>query len=105
MDYLTKYYKNLSEQLQEKVNNLQKLLNEDEDYKDILRARPHARGVKSPVATHDKIVDSIVNRYKGDSFKFSGEQIRRILNNHPDAPFLDPEKAIETLQDQIDGGE
>ena len=41
MDYLTKYYKNLSEQLQEKVNNLQKLLNDDEDYKDILRARPH----------------------------------------------------------------
>ena len=33
MNYLTNYYKNLSEQLQEKVNHLQKLLeaNEEED--------------------------------------------------------------------------
>jgi hypothetical protein len=28
MDYLTQYYKNLSEQLQERVNNLQQMLNE-----------------------------------------------------------------------------
>ncbi len=32
MNYLTNYYKNLSEQLQEKINNLQKLLEtKDED--------------------------------------------------------------------------
>jgi hypothetical protein len=29
MNYLTNYYKNLSEQLQERVNHLQKLLNEE----------------------------------------------------------------------------
>jgi hypothetical protein len=36
MHYLTNYYKNLSEQLQEKVNNLQKLLNEKRDTEEVL---------------------------------------------------------------------
>ena len=93
MDYLTKYYKNLSEQLQEKVNHLQKLLNEN---------APDATGM------HSKIVDSIVKHHAsayphkrvGDHSKnieASAAHIKEILNKHPEAPFTDPEKAIKAI--------
>jgi hypothetical protein len=41
MNYLTNYYKNLSEQLQVRVNSLEKLLNEEEDMKDGLLTDVH----------------------------------------------------------------
>ncbi len=93
MNYLTNYYKNLSEQLQERVNYLQKLLNEN---------------IQDSTGTHSKIVDSIVKHHTsayphkrvGDhskSVEASAAHIKEILNKHPEAPFTDPEKAIKAI--------
>ena len=93
MNYLTNYYKNLSEQLQERVNYLQKLLNEN---------------VQDATGMHSKIVDSIVKHHSskyphkrvGDrnkSVEASAAHIKEILNKHPEAPFTDPAKAIQAI--------
>lgn len=95
MNYLTQYYKNLSEQLQERLNYLQKVLNENAE---------EAGG------RHNKIVDSIVTHHASKyphkrgtanfekNVKASGEHIRELLNSHKDAPFTDPLKAIQAIQ-------
>ena len=50
MDYLTNYYKNLSEQLQDKINELQRILNE-------------GRAVTDPVTGETKIVGNDIPSY------------------------------------------
>lgn len=103
MDYLTNYYRNLCEKLQERLN----ILYESDDYKDLLRRKALVRGrsqgveFRFPVATHDKIVNSIV-KYISPS---SEPLIRIILNNHPDAPFLNPGEAIEAIKPHLDKDE
>ena len=103
MHYLTNYYRNLCEQLQERLNNLY----ESDDYKDLLRRkaldRQRSQGVefRLPVATHDKIVNSLV-KYTNPS---SEPIIRIVLNNHPDAPFLSPGEAIEAIRPHLNKDE
>ena len=94
MNYLTNYYKNLSEQLQERVNHLQAILKEN---------APDATGM------HSKIVDSIVKHHASayphkksaadhsKNVEASAAHIKEILNKHPEAPFTDPEKAIKAI--------
>lgn len=102
MNYLTNYYKNLSEQLQDRLNYLQKLLNENAE-----GISPF--GVEGTRAIHNRIVDSIVKHHASKyphkravanfetNVKESSDHIREILNNHKDAPFTDPLKAIRAI--------
>lgn len=97
MNYLTNYYKNLSEQLQEKVNHLQKLLKES-------APDPKAESWDR----HGQIVDSIVKHHAskyphkrvGDfakNVKASAEHIKGVLDKHPEAPFRNPNEAIQAI--------
>ena len=98
MDYLTKYYKNLSEQLQQRVNILENKLN-----------KSGANFDAESWDIHKQIVDAInthhASKYphKNDSktlkpsVDVSALHIKEILYNHPDAPFTDPTKAIEAI--------
>jgi hypothetical protein len=98
MNYLTKYYKNLSEQLQQRVNILENKLN-----------KSGVNFVTESWDVHGKIVDAIITHHaskyphKKDSKTFkpsvevSGQHIKEILNQHPNAPFTDPTKAIEAI--------
>lgn len=97
MNYLTNYYKNLSEQLQEKVNHLEKLIKESES-----TYEPDTTGM------HSKIVDSIVKHHtsayphksvgtRAKNVEASAAHIKEILNKHPEAPFTDPSKAIKAI--------
>jgi len=60
MDYLTKYYKNLSEELQAQVNYLQNLLNEegdmkaDAEYADLMNSIKNIGSTKSKQPTECK---------------------------------------------------
>jgi hypothetical protein len=98
MNYLTNYYKNLSEQLQDRVNLLQRMLKESEP-------NPHAEKMDR----HQDIVDSIVKHMsayphkqameKGETHQsVSAEHIRQVLNSHPDAPFMNPGEAVEAIR-------
>lgn len=151
MNYLTQYYKNLSEQLQARVNHLQQILNEaypggmtpgrrevinraeTSDSREralkvrALRARARAadeRGAArerdlpfvalgqqhGPETVHNAIVDEIIaqhaSRYPhikvkpgqpGGNVEASAAHIRKILNSHPEAPFVSPHRAVEVI--------
>jgi hypothetical protein len=93
MNYLTNYYKNLSEQLQEKVNHLQRILNENEG---------HASGTHAAIT--DAIIQHLAQKYphlnrKGEhsAEARSAAHIRDILNAHKEAPFVDPARAVEAI--------
>ncbi len=107
MHYLTNYYKNLSEQLQEKVNYLEKLLNESE---------PNPR--EKSWYRHYDIVDSIIRHHVfGSKYKpvtkditavqdVTAKTIKNILDKHPEAPFRNPGPAIQAIrQHVIDGSD
>lgn len=105
MHYLTNYYKNLSEQLQEKVNYLEKLLNESE---------PNPR--EKSWDRHFNIVDSIINhhvfksQYKPPTkditavHDVTAKTIKNILDKHPEAPFRNPRAAIQAIRQQVIDG-
>ena len=98
MNYLTKYYKNLSEQLQQRVIILENKLN-----------KSGVNFVTESWDVHGQIVDAIITHHasnyphKKDSKTFkpsvevSAKHIKEILNQHPNAPFTDPTKAIEAI--------
>jgi hypothetical protein len=105
MDYLSNYYKNLCEQLQEKVNYLEKLLNESEP-------DPRAESWDR----HSDIVDSIINhhvfrsRYKPATKDITAvhdvtvKTIKNILDKHPEAPFRNPGPAIQAIRAHVIDG-
>jgi hypothetical protein len=98
MNYLTNYYKNLSEQLQERVNVLEKMLKEN------VETPKH-----NPSDVHSTIVGEIITQHVSKfphlrkqgtqvpDVKKSEEHIREILNKHPEAPFTSAEKAVEAI--------
>jgi hypothetical protein len=94
MDYLTNYYKNLSEQLQQRVNHLQKLV-ENANSTD-------------PMEMHGKIRDAIIKLHaskyphklrmgKESAESRSAAHIADILNNHKSAPFTSAEAAVKAI--------
>lgn len=102
MNYLTNYYKNLSEQLQEKVNHLQRLL-ESSDPAD-MAPELHGEIVRHVVNQHVKRFPHITSKdtkggkYGKPDVAASVEHATQTLNSHPEAPFKDPEHALKALE-------
>jgi hypothetical protein len=103
MNYLTQYYKNLSEQLQEKVNHLQKLLNEEDpkiphdaaskEYADDLNreASDIAQG-EDAIDRHNKIA-ALIARHHADVAPHVAEH----LGSHNYDPKLSEKHIYKTL--------
>jgi len=116
MDYLTKYYKNLSEQLQEQINVLENLLNEagfkramrsndpDKQRKEI--ARQAARGAYHPNwALNDEDIIAKIGEKKYTSRKKRGENIDALQgelekNNSGELDQYETDEIIFTIRDQ-----
>ena len=104
MDYLTQYYKNLSEQLQYNLNNLTLQLNEEIKLKD---DENHPRNIHNEIGSH--ILNLHVNEFphvfkgrdKKTSLKDSFRDFEMKFDSHPDAPFTDPTKALEAMSPYI----
>ena len=102
MNYLTNYYKNLSEQLQERVNHLQKLL-ESSDPVD-MAPELHGEIVRHVVNQHVKRFPHITSsdakggNYGKPDVAASVEHATEVMNSHPEAPFSNPEQAFKALK-------
>lgn len=101
MDYLTNYYKNLSEQLQEKINKLNKLLSESAPDPNAEKWDRH-KAIADSIVKHMKEFPHETASYeeglKGTSHASkSASHIYYVLNNHPEAPFMNPNEAIEAI--------
>lgn len=104
MDYLTQYYKNLSEQLKYKLNNLTVKLNEETKLKD---DENHPRNIHNEIGSH--ILTLHVNKFphvfKGKdrktSLRDSFRHFEMKFDTHPDAPFTDPTKALKAMAPHI----
>jgi len=105
MDYLTQYYKNLTEQLQSKVNNLTIKLNEGIKLKD---DENHPRNIHNEIGSH--ILTLHVNKFPHVKKKSSDPKavlrdsfrdFEMKYDSHPDAPFTDPTKALEAMAPHI----
>jgi hypothetical protein len=99
MNYLTNYYKNLSEQLQERVNHLQKLLESSEPVD--MAPELHSEIVKHVVDQHVKNFPHINSNkpetYGKPDISASVAHAEKFLNSHPEAPFSSPEQALKAL--------
>lgn len=94
MDYLTIYYKNLSEQFQEQINILTKLLNESTN------DMSNPRNIHNEIGSH--ILNLHVNKFPHKSGKKeSFDDFEMKYDTHPDAPFTDPTKALEAMSPYI----
>jgi hypothetical protein len=120
MNYLTNYYKNLSEQLQEKVNHLQRLVetanltpdnfdgsdaNITGDTREVVAGQ---QANEVALETHGKIRDAIINLHAekyphmlrmGDesATSRSAAHIADLLDTHPSAPFTSAEAAVKAI--------
>jgi hypothetical protein len=104
MHYLTQYYKNLCEQLQEKVNHLQKLVETSE--RSLGAQETHDAIVNAIVDEHVKVFphlrlgtqgDFNTRRSRPERAKVSEQHMREILNNHPQAPFVNIARAVDAM--------
>jgi len=123
MNYLTQYYKNLSEQLQQRVNHLQRLIEtanltpNNFDGPDADRTGSTAEVVAGQRAhelalqTHGKIKDALIKLHatkyphlsdspEGSAVARSAAHIAHILDTHGSAPFTSAEAAVHAIAPQ-----
>ena len=97
MHYLTTYYKNLCEQLEKKVNFLEKILKESQEGSDLL---------------HDNIVHELAHRIARSyphmpaskdlsAYQTSVMDIKSRLNSHPNAPFTNVPAAMKAIENAV----
>lgn len=103
MDYLTQYYKNLSEQLQSKLNKLTLQLNEEITGDN----ETNPKNIHNEIGSH--ILTLHVNRFphikkgidKKTSLRDSFRDFQMKFDSHPNAPFTDPTTALEAMSPHI----
>ena len=97
MNYLTNYYKNLSEQLQEKVNHLQKLLKEfDDPWSDYWGGHPGFREPKPKGSTSERDATKEMEEYNKSV---------KAIESHPESQRLMVDALAGTWSDQHGGSE
>jgi len=96
MNYLTQYYKNLSEQLQEKINNLQQMLNEAypggmtpgrQNVLDQARLQRYRRGASSADRAKSARANSLLARGRETDIRKAAREraaMERAAESHPD---------------------